>query len=136
MLVLDSGALFSLQVRDDPDHDRCAAAVAEEPGPFVLPTLVVAEVGFLLSRKVGARAELRFVREVVEGRYQLDHPTQGDLERAAELLDTYADLELGVTDATVMACAERRGCRRVLSLDRRDFLAVRPRGFAAFELLP
>lgn len=136
MLILDSGGLYALLDRDDQDHATTVAAVAHETGPFVLPTLVLAEVGFLISRRGGSAAELRFVAEVAAGRYELDHPTQGDLDRAVELLGDYGDLDLGITDATVMACAERRGCRRILSLDRRDFLAVRPRGFAAFELLP
>ncbi len=136
MLILDSGGLYALLDRDDDAHAAAVSAVADELGPFVLPTLVLAEVGFLIARRGGPAAELRFVAEVAAGRYELDHPTEGDLKRSVELLETYRDLDLGITDATVMACAERRGCSRILSLDRRDFLAVRPRGFAAFELLP
>ena len=136
MLILDSGGLYALLDRDDDSHATAVSAVADESGPFILPTLVLAEVGFLISRRAGAAAEEHFVSEVAAGVYELDHPTQGDLERAVELLRTYRGLELGITDATVMACAERRGCRRILSLDHRDFLSVRPRGFAVFELLP
>ncbi|MGW4639903.1 hypothetical protein ACWEN6_15305 [Sphaerisporangium sp. NPDC004334] len=37
---------------------------------------------------------------------------EGDLARVAHLVRTYADLPLGVVDASVIAIAERLGLRR------------------------
>ena len=59
-----------------------------------------------------------------------------DLERAAELVETYADLPLGGTDACVVALAERLGVAEVVTLDRRHFSVVRPRHVDAFTIVP
>lgn len=59
-----------------------------------------------------------------------------DWARAVELIDTYADLGLGVVDASLIAVAERLGITTVASLDRRHFSVVRPDHCAAFELIP
>lgn len=134
-LILDTSGLYALLDASDRLHGPATEVFEDEPGPFVLPLLVVAEVDFLLLKARGVEAERLFLEDVVEGAYRLERPTSDDLVRALELVAKYPDLELGATDATVMACAERLGCPRVLTSDRRDFLAVTPREFAAFEVL-
>jgi len=62
--------------------------------------------------------------------------TSGDLARAAELVEQYADLPLGGTDACVVALAERLNVAEVATIDRRDFSVVRPRHVPALTLLP
>jgi len=54
----------------------------------------------------------------------------------ADLVDQYADLPLGTTDAGVVAVAERLGLVEIATLDRRHFSVVRPRHASAFTLLP
>lgn len=62
--------------------------------------------------------------------------TAGDWDRTSELIVRYADLDLGVTDASLIAVAERLDATRIATLDRRHFHAVRPSHIDAFELLP
>jgi uncharacterized protein len=45
-------------------------------------------------------------------------------------------LELGISDAAVVAAAERLGLPRLLSLDERHFRTITPRGFNHFVMLP
>jgi predicted nucleic acid-binding protein len=54
----------------------------------------------------------------------------------AELTDQYDDLPLGITDASVVALAERLAVAEVATLDRRHFTTVRPRHMTALTLLP
>ena len=54
----------------------------------------------------------------------------------AELVETYHDLRLGTTDASVVALAERLSQREVATLDRRHFTVVRPSHVEALTLLP
>lgn len=54
----------------------------------------------------------------------------------AELVERYADLHLGTTDASIIALAERLGVTEIATIDRRHFTAVRPRHVDAFTLLP
>ena len=53
-----------------------------------------------------------------------------------ELVEQYADLPLGTTDASVIAIAERLDLNEIATLDRRHFTVVRPRHVDAFTLLP
>lgn len=57
-----------------------------------------------------------------------------DLLSAAGLIEKYADLPLGVTDAALIAIAVRRGETRIATLDRRHFTIVEEIHRA--ELLP
>ena len=77
-----------------------------------------------------------FVADIRLGAYQLARVEMSDAVRAAELADTYANLDLGIVDASVIALAERSRVAQVLTLDRRDFSVVRPRHCAALTLLP
>lgn len=62
--------------------------------------------------------------------------TAADLDRMAELVETYADFPLGLVDASVIAVAERLGAADIATLDRRHFSVVRPAHVPAFRLLP
>ena len=54
----------------------------------------------------------------------------------AELVEQYASLPLGGSDASVIALAERLQVDKVATLDRRHFTVVRPRHRASLTLLP
>jgi predicted nucleic acid-binding protein len=76
------------------------------------------------------------VRGVAHAPVTLHSVDEVDLHRIADLIDTYADLPLGIVDATVIATAERLGVSSVATLDHRHFTIVRPRHIEAFDLLP
>jgi predicted nucleic acid-binding protein len=62
--------------------------------------------------------------------------TPADSGRVAELIETYADLGLGGTDASLLVLAERLAVHRIATLDRRHFGVVSPRHTKTFELIP
>lgn len=135
-LVVDTGPLVAALNRHDPDHAACAAVLTEEPGDLVVPGLVLAEVDYFCHRGIGSTAWLTFIDDVIAGAYRVEWPTTADLERARDLQAQYADLVLGVVDASVIALAERLGQQRVTTLDHRHFSVVRPRHTAAFTIVP
>jgi len=96
----------------------------------------MAELDYWCSRRLGARAWLVFLDDVIAGAYRLEPPTTADLRRARELQDRYADLVLGIVDASVLALAERLGEPKIATLDHRHFRTVRPAHVEALELLP
>jgi predicted nucleic acid-binding protein len=110
--------------------------VLQELDVVVAPTLVIGEVAYLVGRRLGAPAQARFAASVASGDVIVEPVTVPDWSRIAELVARYRDLRLGVTDASVIAAAERVGARTIVTLDRRRFSAVRPRHADAFELLP
>lgn len=63
-------------------------------------------------------------------------PDPAELARAGALVDHYADLPLGLVDATVLACVERLREAKLATLDRRHFSVVRPVHTDHLQLLP
>jgi predicted nucleic acid-binding protein len=118
--------LVATSDRDDPDHDACRELL-ETSAPLVTTGLVIAEAAFLIARQVGPAGEAALVADVAEGRLNVEALTLADWARVHELVETYADLGLGTTDASVIALAERHQVTEVATLDQRHFRVVRPR---------
>jgi predicted nucleic acid-binding protein len=97
---------------------------------------VVAEVSYLVGENLGPAAETDFFRMLCSDRFRIEPVTDADLARIVELTETYADLPLGGTDASVIAVAERLAFETVATLDRRHFSVVRPRHVEFLTLLP
>ena len=100
------------------------------------PSPVIAEVCYLLERERGSEVEAAFLRSFGRREMTLAPLTTEDTDRMAELVETYASLDLGGVDAAVIAIAERLNVATVATLDRRDFTVVRPRHVKALTLIP
>lgn len=114
MIVCDTAPIVAAALYKDPDHHRCVelfTGLRLANRLMVLPAPIVAEVGYLLAAKAGARTEADFLRAL-------------------------ADLPLGTSDASVIALAERLGVDEVATLDHRHFTVVRPCHIKALTLLP
>lgn len=55
---------------------------------------------------------------------------------AERVIGRYADLEVGLADASVVVLSHRYGVRDVLTLDERHFRSLRGPGGRPFRLLP
>jgi hypothetical protein len=98
--------------------------------------MVIAEVGYLLARDAGSSVEARFLRSFETGFLEVVSPAAEDLARAADLVEQYADLPLGTTDACIVALAERLNIAELVTLDQRHFNVVRPSHVKALKLTP
>jgi hypothetical protein len=79
----------------------------------------------LVRARLGTAAGRAFLRAVSAGEHSIAFLTPGLLRRANEIDDRYADLRLGLVDASVMAIAERHRLP-VLTFDFAHFRATRP----------
>jgi len=136
VIVVDSGVLIAAADVDDNHHQSCARLIAERGSEFLVPATVVVEVCWMLGRHVSATLEADLLDAIAEGELQLEVLERIDYARTSELVTTYADLPLGMVDASVVAIAERLDVREVATIDRRHFSVVRPRHVDAFTLLP
>jgi predicted nucleic acid-binding protein len=135
-LVLDTGPILALLDAGDASHSRSLAMVEETREDLVVPACVLVEVDYWTRKLLGPETWEIFVEDVASGAYRLEPLTVQDLQRAAELEREYADLDLGLVDASVIALCERLGETKVATLDRRDFSVVRPAHCSALRLLP
>jgi uncharacterized protein len=135
-LVLDTGPLLAALDAADPDHERCASLLSETREALVVPVLVLAELDYWCHARLGVRAWLSFLEDLLAGAYRLEACTGSDLVRCRELQRRYEDQSFGVVDASVCALTERLRERKLATLDHRHFAVLRPAHVEALELLP
>jgi uncharacterized protein len=136
VLLCDTGVLLAAGNVKDRAHEACIRLLRDAEGPLLVPSPVMGEVGYLLQSRVGAQAEVIFLRSFGGDGFAVAELVDGDIPRMAELVGTYLDLPLGIVDAAVIAIAERLGLTEVATVDHRHFSVVRPRHVPAFTLLP
>ncbi len=91
----------------------------------------------MVSRELGGRGTfVTILEEIRRGAYQVEDLIAADYQRIAEILHTYADLNVGFVDASVLAVTERMRETKLATLDHRHFSVMRPRHVEALELLP
>ncbi len=134
IVVVDSGPLVAAYNTRDTYHEPCKRLFQRRDLEFVVPALCVGEAAFVIGARVDWRAEAGFVR--IAGAFDLRLPQSDDWTAIAATIERYNDFDIGVVDASVMVLAERLGTRLIATLDRRHFLAIRPRHVEAFTLLP
>jgi predicted nucleic acid-binding protein len=133
VLTLDTSALVALFSRADPHYRDARAVVEDDDGPLIVSAAILAEIAYILERRVGPRVVASLVRDLDRSAYVL-HCGDSDFARILRLMERYESLGLGLADAAVIACAERhRG--RVLTFDRRHFPVV-AQGEGTITVLP
>ena len=132
--VVDSGPLYAAVDADDDDHARCLEVLQRADLDLVVPALVVAEVAYLVGRRLGAGVEAAFLRGLAT--LEVEGPIAEDWPLIADLVERYGDFPLGGTDASVAVLADRLGTDLIVTLDRRHFGAIRSSSGRPFRLLP
>ena len=126
LITLDTSGLFALLNRRDRDHERVKGSLFEDRGPYLVPAGILAEIGYMVEVRLGAKALENLLLDLESGGLTLECGEE-DPPRIRELVGRYADLPLGFADASVISCAERNG-GKVLTLDLRHFGVVAGEG--------
>jgi uncharacterized protein len=134
--VLDTGVLLAALDAADPDHEACAALIAGTTESLVIPVLVLSELDYWCQKRLPPNVWLSLLEDLFRGAYKLEALTTEDVERCHDLQSIYADLKIGVVDASVLAVVERLGEKKVATLDHRHFGTMRPLHTPVLRLLP
>ncbi|KEG41044.1 PIN domain-containing protein [Streptomyces griseorubens] len=140
ILVADTSGLLAALDSTHPEHQAANEAVMAA-GLLVMFPLLLAELDHVATREfgrevaVGAVDDLR--RWMGRGRVVLPEITEDHLAAAQSVRLRYKGLDLDLADAVNVALAADYDTDAVLTLDRRDFRAVRPLSrHKAFRVLP
>lgn len=136
MILLDTSGLLSAIDGGQRHHEAARRALESATPPWVLSPFVLAELDYLLGTRVGRAAERALLAEVGREVYRLESFNAEDISSAERLIGKHADLEIGLTDASIVVLASRYGVRDVLTLDERHFRALRGPGGRPFRILP
>ncbi|MEW1720988.1 PIN domain-containing protein [Streptomyces sp. NPDC093109] len=137
--IADTSALLAVFNSNDAEHHACRKARAQI-GHLVISPLVLAELDYLVTTRIGAPTALRILDHVMEKvdvrRYEVPEIAP-HLRSARALMSRHQDMEIGLTDAMNAALAAEFRTDAVFTLDRRHFRVIRPlTGHQGFRLLP
>jgi predicted nucleic acid-binding protein len=135
MILVDTGGLLAALDPRQSEHD-VAANVLVRPQRRILSPFVLAELDYLLATHGGQAEELKLLHDVSRGVYELQIFSGEDVAAAKAVIERYADLRLGLADASLVVLAQRHRCYDLLTLDQRHFRTVVALDGTPFRLLP
>jgi uncharacterized protein len=134
-VLLDVSAIVAAADTADLNHEAARAWFAEVDEPLLVGALTLAEADHVLRRELGQVATVALVSALTSGAVRVIPPTDADLGRAAGLMADAAEHRPSLSDALLVAAAERLGVRRVATFDRRPLAVLAPRGPRGERLL-
>ena len=136
MIVVDTSAIIAALDANDRHHEAVREWLEAEDADLVTTPLVVAEVDHLVGAQGGPVARRAFRDDLLAGAYLVEWWT-GALATSIPVAETYADNAIGLTDASLVALADRVETVDIATLDERHFRVMRPlSGGDAFRLIP
>lgn len=140
IVIADTSGVIAASDRNAPESAACRG-VLQEAGTVIISPLVLAEVDHLAKARFGSLARTTIVDFVIaqasQLRFQVPETSLEILATARMVQKQYASLELDLAEAVNVALAAQYRTNAVLTLDRRDFRAMRPlTAHEWFQLLP
>jgi len=136
VIVLDTGGLYAALDANDALHVRAVAALVASTPPRLISPFVLAELDCLIGQRVGHQAQVSLLDEVTRGVYQLEAFSSEDLGHARRIMERYADLRIGLADASVVVLADRHRSVELPCTDVRHFRALRGQRGRPIRLRP
>ncbi|MDX6329563.1 MAG: uncharacterized protein QOI83_1946 [Streptomycetaceae bacterium] len=140
IVIADTSGLLAALDSAHPEHQAANEAIMAA-GLLVMSPLLLAEIDHVATRELGREAAVSAIDDIRRwmrlSRIVVPEITEGHLATAQSVRGRYAALNLDLADAVNVALASEYGTDAVLTLDRRDFRAVRPLGHhKSFRVLP
>ncbi|MER7967958.1 PIN domain-containing protein [Streptomyces sp. NPDC096080] len=140
IVVAHTSGLLAAFDSTHPEHQASNEAIMAAR-LLVMSPLLLAEIDHVATRELGREAALSAVADIRtwmrRGRVAVPEITEDRLRVAQSVRARHRGLDLNLADAVNVALAADFDTDAVLTLDRRDFRAVRPLGrHKAFRVLP
>jgi len=128
VIVVDTGAVLALLDVSEYSHRADKKLFDKTAASWILPSAILPEVDYLVSRHLGPKAQEAFFADLADGLFAVEWGRQDDLATAQRICARYPALRIGFVDAMVMATAERLKAEAIATLDVRHFAAVQIKG--------
>jgi uncharacterized protein len=138
IVIADTSGIIAASDRNAHESAACREVLQQA---VIISPLVLTEVDHLAKARFGARARTKIIDYVLaqtrQSRFQIAETGTEILDTARVVQQQYAGLELDLADAVNVGLAAQYRTDAVLTLDRRDFRAMRPlTPHKWFRLLP
>lgn len=134
-MICDTSGLLSALVANQPEHERSLMSL-NSASTLVISPLTLCELDYLAATRHGDQASSQLLKRFQLPIYDLATFDNSDLLQALEVMRTYGDLGVGLTDASLVVLAKRYKTNEILTLDQRHFRAMRGLDGRHFKLLP
>jgi predicted nucleic acid-binding protein len=134
-MICDTSGLIAALGADQPFSEECVAAMKSADNLIVSP-FVLAELDYMVGHRRSPRAAIAVLRELSSGEYDIASFDAASVAMAADVMEAYEDLEIGLADASLVVLAKRYNTNEILTLDQRRFRAIRGLDGRHFRLLP
>jgi len=101
---------------------------------YVIPFSVILEVSDFIDLNISKEVEILFLKKIVKN-FNIEFIENNDIERAIDILERYAGLEINFSDAVFTAISERLKTNNILTFNTGDFSKITPLGFKKFNVL-
>ncbi len=140
IVIADTSGIIAASDRTARESATCRH-VLQEAGTVIMSPLVLTEVDHVAMDRFGSEARTAIIDFILgqARRLRFEIPATGVeiLDTARSVQKRYAGLDLDLADAVNVALAAEYRTDALLTLDRRDFRAVRPLSpHKWFRLLP
>jgi predicted nucleic acid-binding protein len=134
--LVDAGPLVALiDKAQGTAHYQCVAAQKNLTGPLLTTWPCLAEAMYLLGELRGWDGQKSLWSYTEESALILHPPSETEAVRMRALMEKYRDTPMDLADASLVAVAEARGLKRILTLDS-DFYIYRINHTEPFEVIP
>lgn len=136
MIVVDTSVVLAFMDRSDNHHDAVVRWMRADDHELATTPLVAAELDHLVFRQGGVAAARALRDDLHNGAYLLEWWPNAIHETIA-IARRHESMQLGLTDASLVALAGRVHTTSIATLDERHFRALKPvLGADSFTLLP
>ncbi|MGH3089424.1 MAG: PIN domain-containing protein [Rubrobacteraceae bacterium] len=135
-LILDSSGLLAAIDDKQEDHALTREYLDAVRDLLVISPFVLAELDYMVMTRLGQERELALLEEVSRGAYHLEPFSSEDVSDAIEVIESYADLGVGLADASNVVLSRKYETNDLLTLDERHFRTLRGCRDRPFRILP
>ena len=98
MIVADTGAIVALLDASEDYHPAVRDLFEEDGSEWIIPSVVLPEVDYLVAAHLGAKAQDAFLADLADGAFSVDWGRDEDLTAARQIHRRYRALRLGFVD--------------------------------------
>ena len=135
-MIMDTSALLAYFDAGEPAHEAVSGAVESSGGPLVVSPYVLAELDYLLLTRHGPHAEQAVLAELGSGAWELAAMGLDRVRAATAVVVRYAEVPVGIADASCIVLGEAYRESVVATLDRRHFGVLRFADGSAPTIVP
>jgi uncharacterized protein len=134
LIIVDTDGLYRALDASAPHHQGVRNVLESTDDPLILSPFVLAELDYVIRKRLGQHVQLELLFEIESGVYELQLFDSNDIAEARSIVKQQAALGISLADASIVVLARKLRTQHVLTFDG-HFRKLQPDGSASFFVL-